>query len=305
MRIAHFSDLHLLALDGVPLRRFLNKRLTGWANLRLKRGHVHRPSHVRAIAREIASRGVDHVVVTGDLTNLSLESEFALARDVLVEDLGIDPGRVTVVPGNHDVYTRGARSSRRFGAFFAEWLESDLPDLAVDVGAGRFPVVKLRGAAAVVGLSTAVPRPPFVAAGEVGEAQLEALGRVLDHPEVKRRTLVLALHHPAVQDGWSRAKVHRDGLRDAPALLSLLMRVPRGLVLHGHLHQRVQRVLATRAGNLQQVGATSASLEDPRDDRNAAFNVYEVDGGGVRRVESYLRDRSTGSFSHDSVPKLV
>jgi hypothetical protein len=35
MRIAHFSDLHLLSLEGVPARRFLNKRFTGWVNLRL------------------------------------------------------------------------------------------------------------------------------------------------------------------------------------------------------------------------------------------------------------------------------
>ena len=33
MRIAHFSDLHLLSLAGVSPHRFLNKRLTGYANL--------------------------------------------------------------------------------------------------------------------------------------------------------------------------------------------------------------------------------------------------------------------------------
>ena len=40
MRIAHLSDLHLLSLTGVPLRRFLNKRISGYANLRLKRGSI-------------------------------------------------------------------------------------------------------------------------------------------------------------------------------------------------------------------------------------------------------------------------
>ena len=98
MRIAHFSDLHLLALDGVPARRFLNKRLTGWANLRLKRRSIHRAQYVRAIAREIGRLGVDHAVVTGDLTNLALETEFALARQVIEQDLGMDPASVTIVP---------------------------------------------------------------------------------------------------------------------------------------------------------------------------------------------------------------
>jgi 3',5'-cyclic AMP phosphodiesterase CpdA len=305
MKIAHFSDLHLLSLDGVPMRRFLNKRLTGWANLRLKRGHVHWASHVRAIAREIAAAGVDHVVVTGDLTNLALESEFELARDVLVEDLGIDPARVTVVPGNHDVYTRGAMASRRFQTYFADWLESDLPELAVDTSAGRFPVVKLRGEAAIVALSSAVPRLPLVAAGHIGRAQLDALARVLAHPEVARRTLVLALHHPALREARSSVKTHLDGLRDAPALLSLLEPVRRGLVLHGHLHRRVQRVVTTSAGQMQHVGATSASLHDERDDRMAAFNLYELDERGVKRIESSVRNPTTGAFASESVPRYV
>ena len=83
MRIAHFSDLHLLSLSGVGPWRFLNKRLTGYANLRLKRGHIHRASYVRAIAQEIVRAKVDHVVITGDLTNLALEPEFELAKTLL------------------------------------------------------------------------------------------------------------------------------------------------------------------------------------------------------------------------------
>ena len=304
MRIAHFSDLHLLSLEGVPMRRFLNKRLTGWVNLRIKRGHIHHAAYVRAIAREIANAGVDHVVITGDLTNLALESEFQLARDVLQQDLVFDPARVTVVPGNHDVYTRGAMASRRFETYFSDWLESDLPELAVDTGGARFPVVKLRGNAAIVALSSAVPRLPLVAAGEIGRAQLEALERVLNHPEVARRTLVLALHHPPLH-GWSRAQAHVEGLRDAPELLSLLAPFSRGLVLHGHLHRRIQRICATNAGQLHHVGATSASLHDETADRMAGFNVYEFDEHGVIRVEGHVLDPASGAFALESVPKYV
>lgn len=304
MRIAHFSDLHLLSLEGVPLRRFLNKRLTGWVNLRLKRGHVHKASYVRAIAREIARAKIDHVVVTGDLTNLALEPEFELARSVLRDELGLDPSRVTVVPGNHDLYTGGALTSRRFERYFADWLTSDLPELAVTTGGARFPVVKLRDSVAIVALSSAVPRAPLVAAGELGRAQLDALARVLAHPEVARRTLVLALHHPPIH-GWSRLKAHLEGLRDAPELLSLLMSVPRGLILHGHLHRRIQRVMTTRLGTIHQVGATSASLHDEAEDRMAGFNVYEIDERGISRIEASVHVPATGAFVLESVPKYV
>ena len=304
MRIAHFSDLHLYAGDEVPAFRLLNKRLTGWINLRYRRGAVHRPRFVRSIAREIAAQGVDHVVVTGDLTNLALEAEFELAREVLEGELGLDPTRMTIVPGNHDVYTRGALRSRRFAEFLRPWQRSDLPELAIDANGGLFPVVKFCGNAAVVGLSTAVPRPPFVAAGELGQAQIDALARVIAHPEVARRTLVLIMHHPPVHP-WSRAKAYLEGLRDAAGLVRCLRTISGGLVLHGHLHKRIQRDLRTDTGRLHQVGATSASLEHVAPDRMAGFNLYELGAAGVERIRAYVYSPQTDSFRLESVPKHV
>jgi 3',5'-cyclic AMP phosphodiesterase CpdA len=303
MRIAHFSDLHCLSLEGVPAHRFLNKRLTGWLNLRLKRSHVHSVDTTRAVAREIARLGVDHVVVTGDLTNLALEPEFELARSVLEEDLGLDPSRVTIVPGNHDVYTRGALRTARFERYFAPWLASDLPEIA-EAG-GTFPIVRLCGPVAIVALGSAVPRPPLVAAGEIGDRQLRALERVLAHAEVARRIVVLALHHPPVH-GWTRAKAHLEGLRDAPALLEQLRRLTRGVVLHGHLHRRIQRAIPSQSGALLQIGATSASLHHDAPDRMAGFNVYEIDDSAVRPgVLAHVYSPVTGEFRVAEVPRYV
>ena len=145
MRIAHLSDLHVLRLDGVGPHRFLNKRITGYANIRLKRGHTHHARYVRAIAREIVRAGVDHVAITGDITNLALDEEFAAAREILEADLGLSPSQVSIVPGNHDLYTGGAMRGRRFTKYFAEYLESDVADAAAEGGLGAFPFVKLRG----------------------------------------------------------------------------------------------------------------------------------------------------------------
>jgi 3',5'-cyclic AMP phosphodiesterase CpdA len=288
MRIAHFSDLHLLSLEGVKLHRFFNKRATGYANLRLKRGSIHRAGHVRALAREMKRLAVDHVVITGDLTNLALEPEFALARDVIEKDLGLSPHDVSIVPGNHDVYTRGAHASGRFATYFADYLVSDLPDLAVAGKAGRFPVVKLRGSVAVIGLCSAVPRLPFVAAGRLGVPQLDALARVLAHPEVSRRTPVLALHHPP-HNPKSRLKTMIEGLDDAAVLWTNVRQIPVGLVLHGHLHRRVRRSDPTLEGSVVSVGATSASLEHEAPGKMAGFNVYEIgDDGSLGAMEAHV-----------------
>jgi 3',5'-cyclic AMP phosphodiesterase CpdA len=303
MRIAHFSDLHLLSLAGVGPHRFLNKRLTGYANLRLKRGSIHRPAYVRAIAKEIARQGVDHVVITGDLTNLALEAEFDLAREVIKDDLGLDPSRVSIVPGNHDVYTGGSQKKLRFATYFADYIQSDLPFLTVSVPAGPFPFVKLRGPVAIIGLSSAVTRLPFVAAGRLGPSQLHALACVLEHPEVKKRTPVIALHHP-IHNPRSRLKSALEGLSDAAELEALLSGLPRGLVLHGHLHRRMQRELRTAAGALWSVGATSASLHHDDQARSAGFNLYEVDDtGAITHVDAHIFEPDRAAFRVEPLPQ--
>jgi 3',5'-cyclic AMP phosphodiesterase CpdA len=305
MRVAHFSDLHVLALEGVGASRFLNKRFTGWVNLRVKREHKHRPGHVRAVAQEVARAKVDHVIITGDLTNLALEQEFEAVQRLIAEDLGVAPDHVTIVPGNHDLYTRGAMRTQRFSRFFAPFLVSDLPDLCADIPLGRFPIVKLRGSLAIIGMSSAVPRPPLVASGELGMKQMEALARILAHDEVKRRTPILALHHP-IHNPPSTLKTWVEGLVDASTLEDVIAQVPRGLLVHGHLHGRMQRAFATKAGSILAVGATSASLHHADEHKMAGFNLYEFDGaGGLTDIEAHVFQPDTNTFRIDSVPKWV
>ncbi len=278
--------------------RLFNKRLTGYANLRFHRKSVHKPFAVEASLRELRKIGVDHVVVTGDVTNLALEREFELVRTVLDRELGLSPEQVSIVPGNHDTYTRGAFRTKRFAQTFAACMTSDIA-----ISDSPFPYVRLRGPVALIGLSTAVPRPPLVAAGQFGTQQLQALARVLEHPEVRSRTPVFLQHHP-----WHNppTRLHRlmEGLYDAEEQAELLQSVERGLLLHGHLHRRVHRQLTTRAGYIDAVGATSASLLHEREDRMAGFNVYEVDNDGViRDISSHRLDAARGVFEDVAIPK--
>ena len=301
MRIAHLSDLHLLSLEGAVPFRLLNKRLTGYLNLRFHRKSVHKAFAVAAAARAIRKLGIDQVVITGDVSNLALENEFELVRRFLADELGLPPQQVSLVPGNHDAYTAGAHLSRRFARTFGAYLRSDLPDLTAP--GELFPFVHLRGPAAIVGLSTALPRPPLVASGAIGEPQMLALQRVLAHPEVRDRTLVLLQHHP-IHNPSSFARRSLEGLDDADEEIRLLDGVPRGLVLHGHLHRRIHRRLSTRGGHLDAVGATSASLLHPSDERMAGFNVYELGGdGAVKTIESHRLVEDTQEFREVALPQ--
>jgi 3',5'-cyclic AMP phosphodiesterase CpdA len=301
LRVAHLSDLHLMG-GPIPALRLVNKRLTGWFNLKYRRHAVHRPAHVRALAAEIRRLDVDHVVITGDLSNLALESEFEAVRKLLDDDLQLPADRVSIVPGNHDLYTAGSARKRRFAAYFGAYTTSDLPALAIDHPAGAFPFVRFRGPIALIGLASAVPRPPMIAAGEIGASQLAALAKVLSHPEVARRFPVVLLHHPP-NNPASRKRAFTNGLWDAEALRDRLDKLDKGLVLHGHLHERVQRSLLDAGSNVRVVGATSASLEDAGDHKHAGFQVYSFDEGGlVGDPELHMLAREGGGFAVSSMP---
>ena len=285
LRIAHVSDLHVVSPRGFEWRRVLfNKRVTGYANLVRQRGRVSRREYLDVVLR--GAERADHVVVTGDITNMSLEPEFEAARELL--DQMATRTEVTVVPGNHDIYLPSIDHQRRFPGHFGGFLRSDLPELARDLPAGPFPCVKLRGPVAIIALSSAVPRMPFVSSGRVGAAQLAALEPILAHPEVVRRTPVLLLHHPPVDDRLRLLQL-RDGLVDAARLRTALSPVAQGLVLFGHLHVRVRHRLATAAGGLHVVAASGAGLDHPDLAVRAGYNEYTIgDDGRVTSVEAHV-----------------
>ena len=76
------------------------------------------------LRRELATRGLDHLVFSGDATMLGFDTEMAAAAAALgVGDRALPP--CIAVPGNHDVYV--ARTERRgaFEAAFAAWQQGE------------------------------------------------------------------------------------------------------------------------------------------------------------------------------------
>src|SRR5205085_8632735 len=102
--LAHLSDPHLGPMPLPRVAELASKRLLGFVNWHLRRRRQQRLDVLDALLADVGTQSHDHVAVTGDLVNIALRSEFARARAWL-EALGA-ADRVTLVPGNHDIYVR-------------------------------------------------------------------------------------------------------------------------------------------------------------------------------------------------------
>ena len=251
--LAHLSDPHLPLPAGVPVRAMLGKRLLGRLSWQLKRRHHHRLETLARLVLDIQEHAPDWIVVTGDLTNLGLDSEYRRARTWL-NDLGT-PERVTVIPGNHDALVSGAweQGAAHWRPY---WQGDDGDDVTKDGDVARaFPILRRRGPLALIGVSTAVATPIGLAVGQVGQAQIERLERLLRRARDEGLCRVLLIHHPPVEGTVGR----RKRLRDGAALRAVLESAGVELVLHGHSHRSHQQMLQTSAGPAPVIGVPSAS----------------------------------------------
>jgi 3',5'-cyclic AMP phosphodiesterase CpdA len=283
-RVGHLSDLHATPVRFRSPRELHGKRLLGWLSWQVRRSRVHRPDVLEALIEDLHRVAPDQVVVTGDLTNIACEQEFVAARGWL-QRIG-PPDRVSIVPGNHDAYAPIPRANS--WDHWSEYLRSDpLPEGSPAEDA--FPTLRVRGAAAFVGLSSALPTALGQATGTLGEAQLARLETLLAKLSDSKLCRVLLLHHPPTEG----AVTARRALTDAEALRGVLHRTGVDLVLHGHGHRTLIGQLEGPSGAIPVVGARSSSDVGLRPDKRAQYHLYEIEpaAGGARRFQIRLRVR--------------
>jgi 3',5'-cyclic AMP phosphodiesterase CpdA len=270
--LAHLSDPHLAPLPRPRWPELIGKRATGYINWRRKRRLIHRADVLARIVADLNAQAPDHIAVTGDLVNIALAAEFAPAR-IFLETLGTTHD-VTLVPGNHDAYVRStARSPRQH---WGDYMRGD--------DAGEFPFLRRRGPLALIGLSTAVPTPPFMATGRLGAGQIARLGALLDDCAGLFR--VVLMHHPPA----SKPGRHFKRLTDGADFRATLARHGTELVIHGHDHERSLIELPGPRRRIPVVGVPSASEAPPGEHDPAGYNLYRIEGeAGAWRCEAISR----------------
>jgi 3',5'-cyclic AMP phosphodiesterase CpdA len=278
--VAHLTDVHLGPIAGFRPRYWNLKRGLGYLNWVRHRRAAYRRDVLDRIVTDMAAQAPDHIAVTGDLVNIGLPQEHIDALSWL-QSLG-PPERVSVVPGNHDIYSRIGRDAgtRRWAAYMqsnAETRAFPIPELEFE-----FPFVRLFGGVAVIGVNSAIPTPPLLAWGRVGWAQLgrmEVFLATLRREDIFRLVLI---HHPPLPGQASKFR----GLRDVVSVYSSLDQEGAELIIHGHNHHNMVEVRSWYASDALIVGAPSASLGRPyKGEPLARYNLYRIEGENPWTVE--------------------
>jgi 3',5'-cyclic AMP phosphodiesterase CpdA len=294
MRLLHISDLHFWHIPLNPLR-LAGKRLFGVGNLILNRAWKFRMGTMPAIVERVQEVKPDHVLITGDLTTTALEEEFQAAHRSL-EALALDPSSLTMIPGNHDRYTRRATRDRLFEKYFGRysahagypWLKWVCPDTAI--------------------LALDACRPTRISArGTIGTDQLDKAQALLDQASPRINRLLIACHYPvALPAGMQDSRGH--GLTGREHLRSFLARQAPHLYFHGHIHtpwsftpDNLPRTICLNPGAALKknngLGENASMLEIILQDESVEVKRHFLRGESWQVEELVL---STGFFNHRS-----
>ncbi|MBK9517137.1 MAG: metallophosphoesterase [Anaeromyxobacter sp.] len=274
VRLGHISDLHLADRARYPRNGFSAKDCD-----------KHSSKLAKGLLDALREVGVDHLVVTGDLTLSAEPREFERAADLLRP--WAEAGKLTVVPGNHDVWTADAVDTGRF-------LRAVGPDgKGMRRPAPTYPhVVPLGPEVVLVALDSArYGEDPRATTGKLGADQLKAVRELCrEHQKQGKATLLAFHHHVLLPPDRIPSDVHvaRMALADADQVIRLLAELPVAAVLHGHRHCAFRVDVPGVKGPVPILCAGSVSRTSDEPVRRARAYVYELDAGGVRGVEALV-----------------
>jgi 3',5'-cyclic-AMP phosphodiesterase len=276
VRLAHISDLHLADPARYPRHGIAAEQCA-----------KHSLKPLEKLLGALAEGEVDHLVVTGDVTMSGETSELHAAAKLLARWSAA--GKLTVVPGNHDVWSRPAAEGHRF----LRYLGGDGRGMPEPYA--TYPLrVDLSPEVALVALDSARwGAEPTQTEGRIGVEQLQTCREMVRALQSEGRAAVIALHHHVVlppERVPSDVQLAAMRLADASDLVRLAAELPVAAILHGHRHVPFRLDLPGHGtGHTTRVlcagSATRVTSEPAR--RPRAF-VLSLDRGGLREVETLV-----------------
>ncbi len=268
VKIAHLSDIHLSPLPPVRGKDLLSKRITGFINWKLKRAKHMQSDTLEQLIAHLKTQKPDISAITGDLVNLSLETEFKQAA-LWLQNLAT-PEKACVIPGNHDAYLKD--SLEKFQLYMGDYAKGEMID------AQSFPFVRRVKHVALIACSSSVPTAPFMAYGKFDAEQAKRLSKSLDALKRAGYFRIVLIHHPVI---GRAANGFRKGLHDADLFCDVIANHGAELVLHGHTHKSsINAISGVKNGGINGetpvIGVAAASANAEHGDDPARYNLFNI-----------------------------
>ena len=220
--IIHISDLHF---HSYP-QKFVElnaKRILGTINLLIRRAREFPLKRAELLVKRINEMEWDHLVISGDITQLSLEREFALAREIL-DPLLIKKDCVTIIPGNHDRYLNTHVGEDLFNKYFGEFF-----------GINEIHTSKINDDWFLLGWDSAHHNDLRTSSGTVKSSTIRATENLIQSHSDKTKFIV-ANHFPLTfPEDWKFDRFHE--LYNLVPVRNWILQNPQIRVyLHGHIH---------------------------------------------------------------------
>lgn len=266
-RIAHLSDVHTLdprTAKGAPLgARY--RMATRFVSLGRPLDPRARADKLLRSLRAARASGADHVVISGDLTEMGAPAEFEHFASVL-DEAGLPDDSVTLVPGNHDAYTTPIGWRKALEGPLRRWAAASAtePGKVVD-----------RGPVALLPLDTTFFQNLVRSGGRFSAAAAQAVEARLGDPALRGRCVLLVTHHAPSEEHRNPLSHWVVGLTGRGQLLDILGRHPHVQLLHGHLHRAMDRAVPGAPSRTRMYGAPAVVDDRPDAPRVRLYDVRD------------------------------
>ena len=195
----------------------------GATNLLIRRAREFPLKRAKLLVERIQKMEWDHLVISGDITQLSLEKEFSISREIL-DPLLIKSERVTIIPGNHDRYINQHDGTDLFTKYFGEFF-----------GKNEIHVSEINQKWILVGWDSAHPNDLRTAAGTVKNSTIRSTEKLLQNfPD--QTNFIVVNHFPLTfPEDWKFDRSH-ELYNLVPVRNWILQNSQIRLYLHGHIH---------------------------------------------------------------------
>jgi len=239
--IAHISDLHL--------NSFYNDSTFQLSNRLLK---------------FISDKNVDHLIVTGDITDNANPKDLEIFRRILKKHGFLNGDRLTIIFGNHDIFggvqkaediftfpekcskTNYNQSIENFLSYFPEAFDN----CYYLSNKNFFPFAKKLNDVLIIGTNTIAKYSkltnPFGSNGEIDASQFGEIYDILKGTNKDTKFKIILTHHhfnkikneakSTFGSLWSNIEKHTMKLKGKRRLFNLFKEYKIDIVLHGHLH---------------------------------------------------------------------